>query len=146
MLFLMAATNDDERRVEDRAAASLRVEYKRLNNFFADYTKNISKGGTFIRTASPMEIGTELTFVLSVPNPAPGGASSKEAVDLELRGVVRWVVGEAEATAEKPQGMGIQFLFADDAQRLAVEKTVEGIMQAALGPHLASKLLGKTGA
>ena len=31
-------------------AIELTVEYKRMNAFFADYTKNISRGGTFIRT------------------------------------------------------------------------------------------------
>ena len=37
-----------ERRDNQRHAIELKVEYKRLNSFFADYTKNISKGGTFI--------------------------------------------------------------------------------------------------
>jgi type IV pilus assembly protein PilZ len=31
-----------------------------MNAFFADYTKNISRGGTFIRTDKPLDIGTEV--------------------------------------------------------------------------------------
>ena len=46
---------------------ALKVEYKRLNSFFADYTKNISRGGTFIRTKNPLSIGTEFMFQLQVP-------------------------------------------------------------------------------
>ena len=119
------------RRQEDRAAITLQVEYKRINTFFADYTKNISKGGTFIRTTRPLDIGTDFTFVLSLP----------ETVQLELKGVVKWVVLEADASADKPAGMGIQFVFDDDAQRDAVEAVVVGMMNEALGPVLAGKLL-----
>jgi type IV pilus assembly protein PilZ len=45
-------------RVEPRAPIELKVEYKRINSFFADYTRNISKGGTFIKTTKPLAIGT----------------------------------------------------------------------------------------
>ena len=132
----MTEAKDDERRIEreHRAPITLRVEYKRINTFFADYTKNISKGGTFIRTARPLEIGTEFMFVLSLP----------EKVELELKGVVKWVVPEADASEEKPAGMGIQFIFAEDSQRVAVETVVAGMMNEALGPVLAEKLLRQT--
>ncbi len=123
----------EERRDEDRAPITLRVDYKRLNTFFADYTKNISKGGTFIRTVRPLEAGTEFMFVLSLP----------KDVELELKGVVKWVVAEDEATADKPAGMGIKFVFADEGQRTAVERAVEAMMNEALGPALARKLLGR---
>jgi len=118
---------------DDRAPITLRVDYKRLNTFFADYTKNISKGGTFIRTSKPLDVGTEFMFVLSLP----------EGMQLELEGVVKWVVTERAATTESPGGMGIQFVFADDAKRLDVEGVVEGMMNEALGPSLARKLLGR---
>ena len=131
---------DDERRGEDRAPITLRVDYKRLNTFFADYTKNISKGGTFIRTQRPLEIGTEFVFVLSLPSEKASGG----AVRLELKGVVKWVVTEQEASQDQPAGMGIQFLFDDDAARARVEELVGGLMRESLGPVLAAKLLGET--
>jgi type IV pilus assembly protein PilZ len=130
----MTEATDDEKRGENRAPITLRVEYKRINTFFADYTKNISKGGTFIRTTRPLEIGTEFMFVLSLP----------EAVELELKGVVKWVVPEADASGDKPAGMGIQFVFADDTQRKAVDAVVAGMMHDSLGPVLAGKLLRGT--
>src|ERR1700679_3164135 len=95
--------DEDNKRGEDRAAIQLRVDYKRLNTFFADYTKNISKGGTFIRTVKPLDVGTEFVFVLSVPS---------HNRQLELKGVVMWVVTEEKATGENPAGMGIKFKFA----------------------------------
>jgi type IV pilus assembly protein PilZ len=133
----MTEAKDDERAQarlrDDRAPITLRVDYKRLNTFFADYTKNISKGGTFIRTTKPLDVGTEFKFVLSLP----------ESIELALEGVVKWAVAESVATAANPSGMGIQFVFADDSQRQAVETVVERMMNDALGPALARKLLGR---
>lgn len=132
-------TTDDDRRGQDRAAITLKVDYKRLNTFFADYTKNISKGGTFIRTVRPLEIGTEFVFVLTVPEPKLDNAP----VQLELTGEVKWVIAEAEATEKMPAGMGIQFLFKDDRERRRVEEFVADLMRSSLGDHLAEKLLAK---
>jgi type IV pilus assembly protein PilZ len=126
---------EGEKRGEERAAVQLRVDYKRLNTFFADYTKNISKGGTFIRTSKPLEIGTEFVFVLSVPS---------HNTQLALKGEVVRVVTEQEATADNPAGMGIRFKFDDDAERDKVDDFVEKLMDEALGKHISTKLLKKT--
>ena len=129
----------DERRDEDRAAITLKVDYKRLNTFFADYTKNISKGGTFIRTTKPLEVGTEFIFVLTVPEPT----LENLPVRLELTGEVKWVVPESAATDEKPAGMGIQFLFENETERDRVEQFVADLMRSSLGEHLAAKLMSR---
>lgn len=129
-------------REDDRAAVTLKVGYTRLNTFFADYTKNISKGGTFIRTTQPLELGTEFIFELTVPSadePPDGGKPSE--LRIQLTGAVKWIVTEAEATAAIPAGMGIQFVFKDEAERLHVETVVKDLMKASLGEHLAERLL-----
>ena len=117
-----------------------KVDYKRLNTFFADYTKNISRGGTFIRTTKPLDVGTEFVFVLTVPEPNLDDAG----VQLELTGEVKWVVTEAESTPENPAGMGIHFVFADDAERERVERFVADLMRSSLGEELAEKLLAQS--
>ena len=66
---------EEERRREARAPIELKVEYKRLNTFFYDYTKNISKGGTFIKTEKPLDIGTVFLFKLQVPAAGAARAS-----------------------------------------------------------------------
>jgi type IV pilus assembly protein PilZ len=124
----------EEKRKADRAAITLKVDYKRLNTFFADYTKNISKGGTFIRTSKPLAVGTEFLFVLSLP-------TLNEQV--QLTGEVKWVVTEEEAQGEKPPGMGIKFKFDTDADRAKVDDFVERLMQDALGSHISEKLLAR---
>jgi type IV pilus assembly protein PilZ len=123
-----------DRRSSARAAIELSVEYKRLNTFFADYTRNISKGGTFIRTERPLAIGTEFVFALSI-----------RSVDepLRLRGRVKWIVMPAQATDDRPAGMGIEFQWDSDEERLATERIVERLMSNELGETLAARLLGK---
>ena len=124
-----------ERRSAERHAITLRVDYKRMNTFFADYAKNISKGGTFIRTNKPLDVGTEFVFVLSIPG---------QAEQLQLHGKVVWTVDEARATAEQPAGMGIRFDFSNDAQRAELERFVGKLMSEKLGSSTAAKLLGKS--
>ena len=132
----MTEDNAADKREADRAAITLKVDYKRLNTFFADYTKNISKGGTFIRTSKPLDIGTEFTFVLSLPT---------QNEQLTLRGQVVWVTSEAEANekAGKPPGMGIRFLFKNDSERDTIHDFVERLMAEALGEHISQKLLAR---
>lgn len=114
----------------------LKVEYKRLNSFFADYTRNISRGGTFIRTDRPLDIGTEFVFRLQIPN-----------LDepLRLHGRVQWVVTTESATDEQPAGMGIGFVYQDEAERQRVEGSVAKLMVDSLGPTLYDKLIGHRG-
>jgi type IV pilus assembly protein PilZ len=126
--------SEPERRGAPRAAIELSVEYKRLNSFFADYTRNISKGGTFIRTDRPLAVGTGFVFALTI-------RGLEEP--LRLRGRVKWIVPTAEAITESPAGMGIEFLYADEAERVATEKIVERLMSNELGEALTAKLLGK---
>lgn len=118
-----------ESRQHGRAPIELKVDYKKLNSFFADYTKNISKGGTFIKTKKPLPIGTRFLFKLSVPN--------REA-PFELLGEVVW----SKAEAEEP-GMGIRFIYSGDSQRVEFERVVERLMADSLGSELTEKLLNK---
>jgi type IV pilus assembly protein PilZ len=130
-------TSGSDRRIHPRVPIELKVEYKRLNTFFADYTKNISKGGTFIKTAKALDIGTEFIFSLTVP-----GLSDP----LRLRGRVMWVIREGEdpppqAEAPYEPGMGIRFIYDTDDQRRTVLGQVERLMVDSLGPLLYSKLM-----
>jgi type IV pilus assembly protein PilZ len=133
-------SDDNERRREARAPIELKVEYKRLNTFFYDYTKNISKGGTFIKTDKPLGIGTVFLFKLMIPN---------QNEPLALRGEVRWVIREGEplppqaagvATGHDP-GMGIRFVYDSPEQRRSLERIVEKMMVDSLGQLIYSKLV-----
>ena len=122
----------DRREHASRVPIELRVEYRRLNSFFADYTKNISKGGTFIRTSKPLPPGTEFVFVLTVP---------KLETPLRLNGEVVWTVDPSRETEEMPAGMGIRFRYRDDAEREETESIVERLVKDELGDHISERLI-----
>jgi type IV pilus assembly protein PilZ len=124
-----------ERRTSLRHKIALKVDYKRMNTFFADYAKNISKGGTFIKTSKPLDVGTEFVFVLSIPG---------QPDHLRLKGTVMWTVDEDHATENRPAGMGIRFNFSGDGERKQLEEFVAKLMADKLGSHVAQKLLGKS--
>jgi type IV pilus assembly protein PilZ len=120
-----------------RKPIELEVTYKRLNAFFSDYTRNISKGGTFIKTDKPLEVGTEFVFKLHVPKlPEP----------LCIVGQVQWVRTQQDTPARPADdaevpGMGIRFMYRDEAERAAVERQIEKIMVDSLGQRLYSRLM-----
>lgn len=104
-----------------------------MNTFFADYTKNISRGGMFIKTPRPLEVGSRCQFSLSLP------ALSDP---LALEGEVAWVLNAEQAQQRgEDAGMGIRFVFADEALRLDFERLVERMMEESLGPEAARGLL-----
>jgi type IV pilus assembly protein PilZ len=127
----------NDRRREQRAPIELKVEYKRLNTFFYDYTKNISKGGTFIKTDRPLDVGTVFLFKLMLPS---------QAEPLALRGEVRWVVRPGqplppEAPPGHESGMGIRFVYDGAEQRDALERLVQKMMVGSLGQLIYSRLV-----
>lgn len=126
---------DDERRRDGRTPIDLAVRYERMNAFFADYARNISRGGTFVATEKPLPVGTELVFTLDVPQLA-------EPLSLRAR-VVRAVPPE-QAGDGSPAGMGIHFQYDDESTREALHRFVEGLMVEQLGASAAEKLLGRS--
>lgn len=120
-------SDNHELRIAPRAPIELKVEYRKVNSFFADYTKNISKGGTFIKTKKPLPVGTQFLFKLTVPH---------RENPFELLGEVAW----ARAEGDDP-GMGIRFVYSTDGQRAEFEGVVEKMMFESLGPLLSGKLL-----
>ena len=116
-----------EFREHARVPIGLQVGYRKLNSFFADYTKNISRGGTFIKTRTPLPAGTRFVFQLTVPTRAEAFALEGEVVRVELEGV--------------EPGMGIRFVWRDDTARARFERSVEQLMADSLGPEVASELI-----
>jgi len=116
-----------EHREHARAPIELKVDYRKLNSFFADYTKNISKGGTFIKTKKPLPVGTRFLFKLGVPSRGDAFEITGEVVHAEVRG--------------EGAGMGIRFVWRDDDERRAFEQVAERLMAESLGPVVAAELL-----
>jgi uncharacterized protein (TIGR02266 family) len=80
------------------------------SNFFTGFSTNVSEGGLFIATVTPVAQGTpvELTFSL------PGGGK------ISAQGVVAWTREINDRTPEIFPGVGVQFtgLAPDAAQAI----------------------------
>ena len=125
----MAEDPERERRIDVRSPIELKVEYKRLNTFFADYTKNISRGGTFIKTTRPLPVGTEFLFKLFVPG---------RDAPLTIHGEVQRIIDEGGA---EDAGMAIKFVYREGDPQAEIARVVEGMMTDSLGPRLYAKLM-----
>ena len=126
------ADADSDRRSDRRRPIELKVEYKRLNTFFADYTKNISRGGTFIKTKRPLPIGTEFLFKLFVPG---------RDEPLTIHGEVQRIIGEHDNVVGEEPGMAIRFVYREGDPQAEIARVVEGMMTDSLGPRLYARLL-----
>jgi type IV pilus assembly protein PilZ len=112
----------------------LPVEYDRLNALLSDYTHNISRGGTFIRTDRFLDLGAKLSFSIQAP---------ELGEPIVLRGVVRWVVSLAQASANRPAGMGIAFVYDSPAHQASIEARLDRLMVQSLGASAFEQLMGK---
>jgi type IV pilus assembly protein PilZ len=129
-----AGANAGERRAGSRRPIELKVEYKRLNTFFADYTKNISRGGTFIKTSRPLPVGTEFLFKLFVP-----GRSEPLTIHGEVQRIVSNTDVDGDGTPD--EGMAIRFVYREGDPQAEIARVVEGLMTDSLGPRLYAKLM-----
>jgi uncharacterized protein (TIGR02266 family) len=91
----MTFSGDDRRRAP-REPLTLKVEYGDAADLVADYTENISTGGTFVFTDRLLAPGTEVRLVLSFPGLIK---------PLPLTGRVKWVREEPP----EERGVGVSF-------------------------------------
>ncbi len=121
----------EHKRDKPRVPIEIRVEYKRVNAFISDFTRDISGTGLFIRTEHPLEVGEECLFTLQIPGLSP----------ITLRGAVRRVVTVDEAGDDAHPGMGVELLFDDDTEREALTNLVDSLMVEHLGNALYQRLV-----
>ncbi|HSK01967.1 MAG TPA: TIGR02266 family protein [Kofleriaceae bacterium] len=131
--------SESESRAEGRRPIELKVEYKRLNTFFADYIKNISRGGTFIKTSRPLPVGTEFLFKLIVPG--------REA-PFTIHGEVHRIIDPRPSSAssgdgegDDETGMAIRFTYREGDPQSEIARVVEGMMTESLGAKLYARLM-----
>ncbi len=95
---MQAARQDQDLRTHVRVPTVVEVDLFNENTFFTGFTENISRGGLFIATSAPYELGSRLSIRLSLM----GGAPREHEV------VVRWI-RPAGTPGGLPAGMGVQF-------------------------------------
>ncbi|MDB4964806.1 MAG: response regulator receiver modulated PilZ sensor protein [Myxococcales bacterium] len=84
-------------RRQPRLPISLEVQYRTAGAFLVSYSVNLSKGGLFLETTTPLDPGEHVSLSFEVPGVGP----------LAVQGVVAWV--RKDSKDGLPDGMGIQF-------------------------------------
>jgi uncharacterized protein (TIGR02266 family) len=89
-------------RVEPRIPARLEVTYGAGQQALSDFSVNISTGGLFLETATPLPIATDLQLVFTLP---------VRAQPIRCKGRVAWVNHvEMPVKPGFPSGIGVQML------------------------------------
>lgn len=110
-----AAVKRMERRALRRLPLRVMVEYECLEDFLIDYTANVSVGGMFIRTDTPLDEGTRFRLRFQVPG---------RGRPIETYGEVRWTLSPQDAGPMVP-GMGVQFDELSPTDHRAVLKMLD---------------------
>jgi uncharacterized protein (TIGR02266 family) len=90
------------------------VAYRSVGSFLSDWATNISRGGLFINTRTPLPVGTSVRILVQLPGaPFP----------FELDGRVARVT-EFDNRANMVPGMGVEFTDVDGAKQRDLEAFV----------------------
>lgn len=103
-----------------RRPAKLRISYKKASTFVKEYSKNLKRGGTFIKTKKPLDVGRECILHLTVPG-------WDDAI--EIRGNVVWSSKGVEVMVGQEEGMGIKYDTADDSGLRAARQALDALTE-----------------
>ena len=85
-----------------------------------EYSKNLKRGGTFIKTKKPLDVGRECILHLTVPG-------WDDAI--EIRGNVVWSSKGVEVMVGQEEGMGIKYDTADDSGLRAARQALDALTE-----------------
>lgn len=94
---------------DERIPAQIQIHYATGSVFLSDVTEDVSRGGVFLRTNEPLEVGDALRLKLKLPG---------DFFSVRVGGRVTWV-------RENPRGVGIQFTFGNGRAQGRVQRIVD---------------------
>ena len=104
-----------ELRIAPRIEVKMNVEFAVTYVYTTAQVINLSTGGVFIRTHSPLPEGTEVKLRMHF---------NEDPTPVETRGVVRWIRPDNEHSAV-PGGMGVEFLDLPDEVKVQTTKHIQ---------------------
>jgi type IV pilus assembly protein PilZ len=114
----MPEGSDNKRRAR-RLQHELPVAYRSVGSFLTDWATDISQGGMFINTRTPLAVGTDVRILIQLPMiESPIGLNGK------VTRVVRF-----DRKAGAVPGMGIQFTDIDPSRREQLEALVKRLQR-----------------
>ncbi len=118
---LLAAAAAEAARGMGRKPARLKIRYKRAKTFVEELTENLARGGTFVKTEKPLDVGRECVFEVYVPG-------TEDMV--EVRGKVVWSSKGLPALGVGQEvGMGVQYDRQDEGGLGRLKDAVDSVRQ-----------------
>jgi type IV pilus assembly protein PilZ len=105
----------ENKRRAPRLHHEIPVAYRSVGSFLTDWATNISHGGIFINTKTPLAVGTDVKIIIQLP-----GASFPCRLDGRVARVT-----EFDNRANMVPGMGIEFTGLDEPQKFEIDTFVE---------------------
>src|SRR3954453_13863273 len=107
----------DTRKDRRGKIVSLNVRYKSAtaDGFIENPAHDVSRGGIYIKTGSPVPSGTLLKFEIRL--------ASDQAVITGVGRVV-WKRGPGQGSGDRPAGMGVKFIKIDDPSKMFIDRLV----------------------
>jgi uncharacterized protein (TIGR02266 family) len=116
--------------VSSTAPIRIRLRYASFDAFIDKFAPNVTRGGVFIASRTPLPMGSTFAFEIQLA----GGE-----VALAGDGKVTWVKAFDPAAPQKPHGMGVQFLRLDTPSRELLNKILARKAAAAAAPGATAK-------
>ena len=107
-------SSEPGRRLHSRTPVRIEVFYSYGSDFVSDYMLNVSRGGLFIETFSPLDVGTKIHLRFSLP----------AFTDIfNIKGTVVWKRPAGHGAS--PPGMGVQFEEVDKKDAELIDNFVK---------------------
>lgn len=122
--FQQQNQSSDRNRQRDsvRVPTRLRVGFESYGEIRESLMTNVSRGGLFIATASPLPLGTRMRIRICIEE-------TGDVVDVE--GEVAWH-NMGPGLVSEEQGMGVQFVRLTEEEEKAVDNLYEGSLRKAI--------------
>ncbi len=104
-----------DQRQTPRVETNIEILFKEKGSFIKSYMLNVSHGGLFIKTGTPLPIDSFVNMKVTLPD---------TDTPLDILGRVVWINARAGDNSF-PQGMGIQFYKLDSEHREIIDGFVE---------------------
>jgi uncharacterized protein (TIGR02266 family) len=117
--------------VSSEAPFRVRLRYASFEHFIEKFGPNVTRGGVFLASKSPLPVGTTFAFEIQLAGGEPALAGE---------GKVTWVKPFDPGAPQKAHGMGVQFLRLDAPSRETLNQilarkaaTAAGVVRAPIG-------------
>jgi uncharacterized protein (TIGR02266 family) len=108
---------EEKRQASPRVATTIKIAFQNSGVPVSSYILNLSSGGIFIKTDTPLPIDSMLSLHFQLPG---------DLEPMNIQGRVVWIKQKANAF---PSGMGVQFTELSQAHKKKIHAFVESSIQ-----------------